>query len=184
MRSALAFSALIFTVALGYLGWQLTSAPPDTPAHRPQASKPICPPAQVGGIELPCLHGQVGQENSDQITVVNIWAFWCAPCRKELPYFDTLAHQHPQWRVMSVHADPNSAAGAKFIDELGLELPTLSDTQGVFAAELGLPKVVPITLVFSGTQRIAIFPQVFDSQQDLDSAISAVVKEVEREKVA
>ncbi|MCU0443616.1 MAG: TlpA family protein disulfide reductase [Microscillaceae bacterium] len=33
------------------------------------------------------------QKNDDTLRVVNLWATWCAPCVKELPYFEQ-AHQH------------------------------------------------------------------------------------------
>ena len=28
--------------------------------------------------------------NSDKIYILNFWATWCAPCREEMPYLDTL----------------------------------------------------------------------------------------------
>jgi thiol-disulfide isomerase/thioredoxin len=33
------------------------------------------------------------QKNDDTLRVVNLWATWCAPCVKELPYFEK-AHQN------------------------------------------------------------------------------------------
>lgn len=32
---------------------------------------------------------------SDKIQVINFWATWCAPCVKELPYFESLQKKQP-----------------------------------------------------------------------------------------
>jgi thiol-disulfide isomerase/thioredoxin len=32
-------------------------------------------------------------QNDDKIHVINFWATWCAPCVKELPYFEKLSNQ-------------------------------------------------------------------------------------------
>ena len=34
------------------------------------------------------------ERNDDKTHVVNFWATWCAPCVKELPYFETLGEQY------------------------------------------------------------------------------------------
>ena len=33
-------------------------------------------------------------QKSDTLYVINFWATWCAPCVKELPYFDKLAAEN------------------------------------------------------------------------------------------
>ena len=38
----------------------------------------------------PLLH----QQEQNKTYVVNFWATWCAPCIKELPYFEALNQQH------------------------------------------------------------------------------------------
>lgn len=37
---------------------------------------------------------QSKQSSDDQIQVINFWAIWCAPCVKELPYFEELRKQY------------------------------------------------------------------------------------------
>lgn len=48
---------------------------------------------------------------SDTTYVVNFWATWCAPCVKELPYFEELNEKHPDGKVkvllVSLDADDN-----------------------------------------------------------------------------
>ena len=45
------------------------------------------------------------QNNSDKPLVVNFWATWCAPCVKELPYFQKLHQENPNIKVVTVSLD-------------------------------------------------------------------------------
>ena len=84
------------------------------------------------------------------LTVVNVWAWWCQPCRAELPVVEEFARAHPEYTVVGVHADGNAANGASLLNELGVGLPSYQDDAGVFAAAQGLPPVVPVTVVLRG----------------------------------
>ena len=45
------------------------------------------------------------QNNSEKPLVVNFWATWCAPCVKELPYFQKLHQENPNVKVVTVSLD-------------------------------------------------------------------------------
>ena len=45
------------------------------------------------------------QNNSDKPLVINFWATWCAPCVKELPYFQKLHEENPNVKVITVSLD-------------------------------------------------------------------------------
>ncbi|RAK22557.1 AhpC/TSA family protein [Flavobacterium aquaticum] len=45
------------------------------------------------------------QNNSEKPLVVNFWATWCAPCVKELPYFQKLHEENPNVKVVTVSLD-------------------------------------------------------------------------------
>ncbi len=45
------------------------------------------------------------QKNSEKPLVVNFWATWCAPCVKELPYFQKLHLENPNVKVVAVSLD-------------------------------------------------------------------------------
>lgn len=36
--------------------------------------------------------------------IINLWATWCAPCVKELPYFDRLQEEHPEVTILAIHS--------------------------------------------------------------------------------
>ena len=46
------------------------------------------------------------KSDDDKIHVINFWATWCAPCIKELPYFDELQTKYPdKYEVVLVSLD-------------------------------------------------------------------------------
>lgn len=139
--------------------------------------RPDCPGGEVGGVVLPCLGGASSSNSPDNaaVTVVSLWAWWCEPCRKELPIIDDYARAHPEVQVVGVHADADEARGVALLNDLGVGLPSYQDSSGAFAGQLGLPGVVPILLVFRGDERIGMFPRAFRSQAEIADAVAGVL---------
>ncbi|MEJ5928754.1 TlpA disulfide reductase family protein [Corynebacterium sp. H128] len=170
--SAAILVALVFVVP----GMLQTDTEPAQPEPQSEVQpRPDCPTGSVGRVELPCLGGQT-QQLEAKPTVVNVWAWWCGPCRQELPLFDALAEAHPEWNVVGVHADTNAANGAAMLNELGIKIPSYQDDANQFAGTHGLPGVVPITVVISPEgELLQSFPAVFVSPEELDRAVSGAL---------
>ena len=132
--------------------------------------RPDCP----AGLDLPCLGGDVAGE-AKEITVVNVWAWWCQPCRAELPAVEEFARTHPEYTVVGVHADQNAGNGAALLEEIGVDLPSYQDDSGAFAAEQGLPPVVPVTVVLRGGEQVAVFAKEFTSAEELAAAVQGAL---------
>ena len=132
--------------------------------------RPDCP----AGLDLPCLGGDVAGE-AKEITVVNVWAWWCQPCRAELPAVEEFARTHPEYTVVGVHADQNAGNGAALLEDIGVGLPSYQDDSGAFAAEQGLPPVVPVTVVLRGGEQVAVFAKEFTSADELAEAVEGAV---------
>lgn len=144
------------------------SSAPDVPA------RPDCPDGAIGGVDLPCLGGRKAGQGKE-IAVVNVWAWWCAPCREELPAVADFARAHPEYEVVGVHADGNAANGAALLNDLGVDLPSYQDDANRFAGTLGLPGVVPVTVVLRGGERVAVFAREFTSAGELADAVAGVL---------
>ena len=138
------------------------------------ATRPDCPAGPVAGVELPCLGGEFndGEATDSGISIVNIWAWWCEPCREELPYLEEIAQAHPEWNVVGVHADRNAGNGAAFLNDLDVDLPSYQDDSNVFAGTLGLPGVIPITLLVVDGQVQERFIQPFTSTEEIETSIT------------
>lgn len=81
--------------------------------------------------------------------LLNIWATWCAPCRKEMPTLDRLQSKlggdHFQVVALSIDRDGVSAVKS-FYDEIGIRaLPIYVDPTMAAQAKLGIVGV-PTTL--------------------------------------
>lgn len=166
--------------------------------------RPACPsPAIPGvGLELPCLserepataagvgksaeqdgaeQNSANQERADvvhddAVTIVNLWAWWCQPCREEIPYFEQVQKQHPEWQIVGVHADQNAKNGAGMLDEMSVDFVSYQDSHNKFATELGLPGVIPITIVYVGETQKKVLAQPFRSADEIIESIEGVVQ--------
>lgn len=132
--------------------------------------RPACPEGTVADVDLECLGAQA-QGAAKDVQVVNVWAWWCEPCRAELPYMQEVATVHPDWDVVGVHADSNAANGAAFLQDIGIDLPSYQDDSNKFAGQLGLPGVIPITLVVYKGEVKKQYIKPFESTADIEKAV-------------
>ncbi len=76
------------------------------------------------------------------LLLVNFWATWCAPCRKEMPQLDALAarYQDKNVTIITLSVDrAGSPKGEKFLNDLGVKHVTrLYDASYKSARAVGL----------------------------------------------
>ena len=55
------------------------------------------------------------------IMILNFWATWCAPCRREMPSLEKLAHQYPEIKVFAINMEkPNKLKAQDFFKFIGV----------------------------------------------------------------
>ncbi len=69
-------------------------------------------------------------ELKGEIVLVNFWASWCGPCRKELPAFEKLYQKYKPLGVtiLAVNVDDDPAKADELLAEVNISYPVLYDT--------------------------------------------------------
>lgn len=143
----------------------------------PKTTKTTPKDEGLPGLVLDCLGGGSPVHLaglSGEPTVINLWASWCGPCKKELPHF-AKAHRELGDRVQILgidFADDEPDAALELAKLAGVTYPLLADPNSSVKADLkvvGLPQTVFVDA--QGTI-VATERRVYRSYGDLTTAIS------------
>ena len=114
--------------------------------------------------------------------LVNFWATWCAPCRKEMPQLNALQKEFggDDFQVLTIATGRNSEEGIKrFFEEAGVDsLPRHQDPKQKLASQMGVFGL-PISVLLDREGR-EIARLQGDAKWDSDSAraiIAALIEE-------
>jgi DsbE subfamily thiol:disulfide oxidoreductase len=94
------------------------------------------------------------------VLVINVWADWCAPCRREQPMLVELADRYEDdgVRFLGINYQDDRDAARAWVEEFDVPYPSLFDPVGRTASDLGYPGL-PDTYVVDrdGTIRWVVF---------------------------
>ncbi|MFT5968295.1 MAG: thiol-disulfide isomerase/thioredoxin, partial [Yoonia sp.] len=118
-----------------------------------------------------------------QITVVNFWATWCAPCRAEMPHLSDLQTQlgSDDLSVVTIATGRNPRpAMERFFEEISVDnLPLHADPRSTLARNMGVLGL-PITVILDRDgQEIARLQGDADWSSESAIAILTALRDVE-----
>lgn len=101
--------------------------------------------SQAPALTLPTVFGRALalEQARGSITIINFWATWCQPCRREMHDLQILYNSYPgRLRILAVNLGESLQAARHWMLQLGLTYDLLLDRQGAVAARYqvrGLP---------------------------------------------
>jgi cytochrome c biogenesis protein CcmG/thiol:disulfide interchange protein DsbE len=132
----LAPAAVVAIGLVGVLAYGLLRPAPEEAAHADP------------DFELPLLSGDGTLSDDDlegRIVVLNFWASWCEPCRREMPIFERVAREYEgrNVSVVGVNLRDTPEPARAFVRELDITYPIVSDEDQILSKQLnvtGLPQ--------------------------------------------
>lgn len=186
-----AIAALAVVGALTFALWPRgdLAAPPteDVTAVRQSANLPDCPrevqtvaptKGPFGGLDLTCLSDGQPRNLSAMLAgkpaLLNLWAYWCGPCREELPMLQQYAEQAgDRITVLTVHSDPQEGAALQMLADLGIRLPGVMDPKSRVAELVKAPKALPISVLIRADGSIAtLITRPFTGIDDIERVVA------------
>jgi len=138
-------------------------------------------PKTVAAIQFEDADGRSRSLNDfrGKIVLLNIWATWCTPCRKEMPTLDRLqaALGGIDFEVVALSIDRRMDAVRKFFAEVGIQrLAMYLDSSAKATRQLGAVGLPTTLLIDRGGREIArlIGPAEWDSPE-IATFISCVI---------
>jgi thiol-disulfide isomerase/thioredoxin len=124
------------------------------------------------------------EKKNDKIYIINFWATWCAPCVKELPYFEKIASEYADKNVevLLVSLDFPKQVSTKLIPfinnkKIKSEVVLLDDIDEdvwIKAIDKNWSGAIPATLIYHKKER-KFFEQTF-TYQALENELNQFLK--------
>ncbi len=148
-------AALVLAISLAACGGGDDSTSPDGDKIVPSVD------AEAGDrlpdVDLVALDGSSTSSLADieGPAVVNLWATWCAPCRREIPDFEAV-HQARSDEVtfVGINIGEDADDAARFLADVGATYQQWLDSEGMVVTELRTT-TMPVTLVLDADSRVS-----------------------------
>ena len=171
------FAYLLVPLLLAAAGCTATTEEPERPAPATRAERPSpfadCAPLTVApAAASPTSAGKAGDQLPDLTlncftggapvnlrdvkgpAVINVWASWCPPCRKELPAFQRLSERADgRFQVIGVNSRDSRGGAQSIGEDYGVGFPMLLDQGDAFQRALER-NAFPLTVLVDADGRI------------------------------
>jgi len=143
--------ALVFAALAAVLWRGLSGDPSEIPSALIGKEVPTFTLPALEGIGVPGF--DTASLKAGHVTVVNVWASWCVPCRQEHPLLTELAKRQ-DIRLYGINYKDEPENARRFIGTLGLPYAAVGvDEDGRVAIDFGVYGV-PETFIVDGAGKI------------------------------
>lgn len=146
-RAKVILSGLVGVVVIGGLIVGLTRGSDDTKLRTGgptlDGTKPVAKiagPALSGGAKIDVA------AYTGKTVIVNAWASWCGPCRKEAPDILRFTKDHPEVVVLGVNLNDDRGNATKFSAEAGWTHASIYDPNGKVGFDTLKVTTMPTTI--------------------------------------
>lgn len=158
---AWAAAAVVAAVLTGTVAYQLTSRSPQTP---------------LPNISLAALDGTRVNlaQTAGRSTVINLWATWCPPCRREMPLLAEVAKANPDVRFVFANQGEPAATVKQYLQRQGLIVPGVVLDPGQAVPRHYGTLGIPVTLFVAADGRLSASHLGEISREQLTSKLAAI----------
>lgn len=91
-----------------------------------------------------------------QVVLINFWATWCSPCRKELPLLNELHERYNRagFVLIGINIDQDLNKARELANSLGIKFPILFDPENEVSKSYGL-SAMPTTIIIDRSGKTA-----------------------------
>lgn len=130
-------------------------------------------PARAGGdLTLASLKGQV--------VLINFWATWCGPCRKEMPLLDQIYQRYKSlgFTLLAVNVENDSAGAETWLKQTPVTFPVLFDRQNQ-VSKLYEVTAMPSTVIVDrkGRVRFVHYGYTPGTESEYQDQIRSLIRE-------
>ncbi|WPP51233.1 TlpA family protein disulfide reductase [Catalinimonas niigatensis] len=141
---------------------------------------------QIQSYSFAELEEKISTEVQKQLLIVNFWATWCAPCIKELPYFEKLAEEFPKadFKVLLVSLDMEKEKAVNFSKKKQLQsevafLDEVDFNAWIDKISAEWSGAIPATLMISASGE-KIFHEGELSQEELNAYVKRFIHKTQK----
>ena len=119
-------------------------------------------------------------EQRGQVVMVNFWASWCGPCRKEMPLLNDLYNEYHKlgFNLLGVNIDEDPKLAEKVLADIPVNFPILLDSKNSVSELYGID-AMPTTVLIDRNGKVRHLHRGFKSGYELtyEQQIKALIKE-------
>ncbi len=170
---AVPFALAVLVLAFGYWGLSNGRDPSSIPSALISQPVPDFALEPIEGVDTPGL--STADLKGQGLTLVNVFASWCGPCRAEHPILTRIGREQ-DLRIVAINYKDQPAAAADWLEELGNPYALIgSDLSGRTGIEWGVTGVPETFIVSNDGIVLHRFPGpvVGDGQRRFQKALDA-----------